>query len=148
MPTSEAFKLAQEQNLDLVEVADKARPPVVRVLNFKKYQFEKKLKQKGARKKSRNTETKELRFGPNIGPNDLQIRIERAREFLSGGDKVNLTVRFKGREVSHPEIGFEKINQMIKALSDIAKVEKEPERKGRFIYTVLGPKGKIRNSSF
>lgn len=140
MAAADALKLAREQNLDLVEVADKARPPVVRILDFKKYQFEKKLKQRGAKKKTKTSETKEFRFGPNIGPNDLRIRIERAREFLEMGDKVKLTVQFKGRENSHPEIGFEKVNEVIRALGEASTVAHGPERKGRFIYTVLGPR--------
>lgn len=138
MSTADALKLAREQNLDLVEVAPQAQPPVVRVLDFKKYQFER--KQQGKKGKAKAAGTKELRFGPSIGPNDLQIRIDRAREFLSGGDKVKLTVQFKGREQSHPEIGFEKIEKMIKTLSDAAQVEQTPVRKGRFIHAVLGPK--------
>jgi len=138
MAAADALKLAREQNLDLVEVADKARPPVVRILNFKKYQFER--KRQGKKGKAKTTGTKELRFGPNIGPNDLKIRIERAREFLETGDKVKLTVQFKGRENSHPEIGFEKVEAMVKALADTSTVTHGPERKGRFIYTVLEPK--------
>jgi len=141
MATIDALKLAQEQGRDLVEVAPNARPPVVRILDFRKYQFDKKQRERGGRKHGKSQSTKELRFRPNIGQNDLRIRIERAKEFLNEGDKVKLTLQFKGREISHPELGFEKINQMTKALSEIAKVEKEPERKGRFIYTVLEPKG-------
>ncbi len=137
MPTDKALKLAREQNLDLVEVAAKAKPPVVRILNLKKYQFEK--KQQGKKGKAKTTGTKELRFGPNIGPNDLQTRINRAKEFLRAGDKVKLTVQFKGREVTHPELGFEKIEKMIKVLADSSTITHGPERKGRFIYTVLEP---------
>ncbi len=138
MKTNEALQLAREKNLDLVEVAPNARPPVVRILDFKKYRFAK--KQQGKKGKARTPGTKELRFKPTIGPNDLQIRIDRAREFLSDGDKVKITVQFRGREQSHPEIGFEKIEKMTKALAEVADVEKSPERKGRFIHTVLGPR--------
>ena len=137
---SDALKKAQELGLDLVEVAAQTKPPVVRILDFKKYQFEKKQRDRGSKKRTKVQETKELRFGPNIGPNDLQVRIERAKGFLGGGDKVKLTVQFKGREVTHPEIGFNKIKEMVKALSGVSKVEHEPTRKGRFIQTVLGPK--------
>lgn len=138
MKTNEALQLAREKNLDLVEVAANARPPVVRILDFKKYRFEKKQQKKKG--KTRTSDTKELRFKPTIGPNDLQVRIDRAREFLESGDKVKLTIQFRGREQSHPEIGFEKIKQMTKALAEVAKIEQEPMRKGRFIHTVLGPK--------
>ncbi len=138
MSSLEALKLAQERGLDLVEVAGKARPPVVRLLDFKKYSFAKKRQESASKRKTKTTGTKELRFGPNIGPNDLQTRIERAREFLGEGNKVKLTVQFKGREVTHPEIGFEKINGMIKALADVSKVEQTPKKDGRFIYAMLG----------
>jgi translation initiation factor IF-3 len=140
MKTDEALQLAREQNLDLVEVAPEARPPVVRILNFKKYQFAKKQEQRQSKKKTKTAETKEFRFGPSIGPNDLKIRIDRAREFLREGDKVKITVQFKGREQSHPEIGFAKVNEVIKALADICTIVNGPERKGRFIYTTLEPK--------
>jgi len=136
----EALKKANQQGLDLVEVAPQADPPVVRILDFKKYQFKKKQQEKSARREGKAPETKELRFGPNIGANDLQIRIERAREFLSVGNKVKITIQFKGRQISHPEIGFDKIRKIVQALSDVAQVEREPERKGRFIHTILGPR--------
>jgi translation initiation factor IF-3 len=139
MKTNEALQLAREKNLDWVEVAPGARPPVVRILDFKKYRFEKKQKKKTGQKKGK-VETKELRFRPNIGSHDLQTRIDRAREFLNDGDHVKLTVQFRGREASHPELGFEKMNQTIKALADAGEIESEPKRKGRFIYATLGPK--------
>lgn len=140
MSLTEALQKAREQGLDLVEVAANTKPPVVRILDFKKYKFVKKRQQSASKKKTKTTGTKELRFRPSIGPNDLQIRIERGREFLSEGNKVKLTVQFRGRQVTHPEIGFEKINKMIKALSDVAKVEQAPRKKGKFIHAVLGPK--------
>ena len=137
---AEALKKARDQGLDLVEVAADAKPPVVRILDFKKYKFAKKRQQSASKKKTKTTGTKELRFKPSIGPNDLQIRIDRAREFLSEGNKVKLTIQFRGRQVTHPEIGFEKINGMIKALADAAKVEQPPKKKGKFIHATLGPR--------
>ncbi len=136
----EALKKANKQGLDLVEVASKATPPVVRILDFKKYKFIKKRQQQTSKKKTKTLGIKELRFGPNIGPNDLQIRIGRAREFLDEGNKVKITVQFRGRQVTHPEIGFDKIRKMVQALSDVAQVEQEPKRKGKFIHTILGPR--------
>lgn len=140
LPVAEALQKAREQGLDLVEVAPRARPPVVRILDFKKYRFEKRQQQRKSKKKTKTTGTKELRFRPSIGPNDLQIRIGRAREFLSEGNRVKLTIQFRGRQVTHPEIGFDKINGVIKALSDVAKVEQMPKKKGKFIHSILGPK--------
>lgn len=139
MGLSDALKKAQKEGLDLVEVAAKAKPVVVRILDFKKRQFEKKQEKKSGRKKGK-VETKELRFGPNIGSHDLQTRIDRAKEFLNDGDNVKLTIQFRGREASHPELGFEKINQTIKALSNVGEVENKPRRKGRFIYAMLRPR--------
>ena len=136
---AEALQKAREQGLDLVEVAAETKPPVVRILDFKKYKFTKKRQQSESKKKTKTTSTKELRFGPGIGPNDLQIRIDRAREFLSEGNKVKLTVQFRGRQITHPEVGFDKINEMIKVLSDASKVEQAPRKKGKFIHAVLGP---------
>lgn len=135
---AEAIKKAKDLGLDLVEVSAEAKPPVARILDFKKYRFAKKRQESASKRKTKTTGTKELRFGPSIGPNDLQTRIERAREFLEEGNKVKLTVQFKGRAVTHPEIGFEKINGMIKALSDVSKVEQMPKKEGKFIYAMLG----------
>jgi len=136
---AKALQKAEGLGLDLVEVSAKVQPPVVRILDFKKYSFTKKRQESASKRKTKTTGTKELRFGPSIGPNDLQTRVERAREFLEGGNKVKLTVQFKGREITHPEIGFEKINGMVKALADVSKVEQAPKKKGKFIYTTLGP---------
>ncbi len=140
MKTNEALKLAQEQNLDLVEVAAKAKPPVVRILDFKKHQFERKQQKKTSKKRTVNQETKQLRFGPNIGPHDLQTRINRAREFFNEGNKVKFSIFFRGREGSHPQIGYDKLSEVTKALSDVAEVGKKPKRKGRFIHMILRPK--------
>ncbi len=136
---AKALQKAEGLGLDLVEVSAEAQPPIVRILDFKKYRFAKKRQESASKKKTKTTGTKELRFRPSIGPNDLQIRIDRARGFLSEGNKVKLTVQFRGRQVTHPEIGFEKINGMVKALADVSKVEQAPKKKGKFIYTTLGP---------
>ena len=137
---AEALQKAKGLGLDLVEVSAEAKPPVVRILDFKRYKFAKKRQQSASKKKTKTTGTKEIRFRPSIGPNDLQIRIDRAREFLNEGNKVKLTVQFRGRQVTHPEIGFDKINGMIKALADVAKVEQAPRKKGKFIHATLGPR--------
>jgi translation initiation factor IF-3 len=136
---ADALSKAQEKGLDLVEVAAKAKPPVARILDFKKYRFERKQQKKTGQKRGK-VETKQLRFGPSIGPHDLQTRIDRAKEFLNDGDRVKLTIQFRGREASHPELGFEKINQTIKALADVGEVESKPKRKGRFIHAMLRPR--------
>jgi len=140
LPLTEAIQKAKGLGLDLVEVSADAKPPVVRILDFKKYSFVKKRQQSASKKKTKTTGTKEIRFRPSIGPNDLQIRTNRARKFLEEGNKVKLTVQFRGRQITHPEIGFDKINGMIKTLSDVSKVEQMPRKKGKFINAVLGPR--------
>jgi len=124
--------------LDLVEVSAEAKPPVVRILDFKRYKFDKSRQESASKKKVKTVGTKEIRFRPSIGPNDLQIRTDHARKFLEGGNKVKLTVQFRGRQITHPEIGFDKINGVIKALSDVSKVDQAPRKKGKFINAVLG----------
>lgn len=140
LSVAEALAKARQEGLDLVEVAPQADPPVVRIIDFKKYEFQKKIQERKSKKAGKTTETKEFRFGPNIGPKDLADRVERAKDFLEEGNKIKITVQFKGRQIAHPEIGMEKIKKLVKALAEVAKVEQEIKREGRFIYTILKPK--------
>lgn len=140
LSVTEALTKARQEGLDLVEVASKANPPVVRIIDFKKYQFQKRVQERKSKKTTKAAETKELRFGPNIGPKDLEDRVERAKEFLEEGNKIKITIQFKGRQITHPEIGIEKIKKLIKALAEVAEVEQETKKDGRFIYTILKPK--------
>jgi len=128
METSEALKLSQKRELDLVEVAPSAKPPVVRVLDYKRWLFQ---KEKEEGKKKIRTQLKELRIRPNIGDNDLEVRVRKAEEFLKDGDRVKLTVFFRGREIAHPEIGLEKIRRVTELLKGIGEPEKDPIRIGR-----------------
>lgn len=137
---SEALKRAQEKNLDLVEVAPMAKPPVVKIVDFQKYLFAKKRRGAKSKAKTQTSETKELRFGPNIGPKDLNDRISRAKEFLEAGNKIKLTIHFKGRQITHPEVGMEKLNKAVKELTNYCVVEQEIKKDGRFLYTILKPK--------
>lgn len=127
MTTADALKLANEKELDLVEVASSAKPPVVKIINFKRWLFRKEKEEK----KKRRSELKEFRVRPNIGDHDLQLRASRAEKFLRGGDRVKLTVIFRGRELSHPEIGLEKLKKMTELLRGVGKPEKDPARVGR-----------------
>lgn len=113
------------KGLDLVEVAPDADPPVCRIMDFTKYVFELKRKQKLAKKKTVRTETKEVKLRPNIDPHDLTIKIEHIREFLDKGNKVKVTLRYRPREMRHYEIGTNLLNRMVAGLSDIATVESE-----------------------
>ncbi len=127
METTQALKLAGEKGLDLVEVAPNAQPPVVRVLDFKKWLFQREKEEK----KQPKTTLKEFRIRPNIGGKDLEVRVERAEGFLKDGHKVKLTVLFRGREKAHPELGLEKIKLVEDQLKGVGKPEKEPKSIGR-----------------
>ncbi|MEX1061499.1 MAG: translation initiation factor IF-3 [Patescibacteria group bacterium] len=127
METGEALKIAQAQDLDLVEVAPNANPPVARILDFKKWLFQREKEEK----KQPKTALKEFRVRPNIGEKDLQVRVGRAEKFLKAGHKVKLAVIFRGRERVHPELGLEKIKQVTEFLKGTGKPEKEPKSIGR-----------------
>lgn len=129
MATAEALQSAREKGMDLVEVAPSAQPPVARIIDYKRWLFQRE-KQKESSKESK-TELKEFRIRPNIGENDLRLRVRRAEDFLRSGDRVKLTVVYRGRELSHPEIGLQKIKMVSELLREVGKPEKEPERFAR-----------------
>src|SRR3989344_1453445 len=137
MATRAALEAARSKGLDLVEVAPSAQPPVARIINYKRWLFERE-KQKGETTEKRS-ELKELRFRPNIGENDLRLRARRAEDFLRGGDKVKLTVVFRGREAAHPEIGLEKNRGLAETLKKVGKKEKDPVRVERGYEVMLLP---------
>lgn len=139
MPTKEALKEAQNRGQDLVVIAEKARPPVAKILDYNKFLYDESKKAQAIKAKSNTSELKELRFGPTIGEGDLNQRIERAREFLEDNNRVRITVRMKGRENQYPELAFEKIDKIAKALEDIARPESEAKRAGsQIIATFVG----------
>ncbi|PIP04663.1 translation initiation factor IF-3 [candidate division WWE3 bacterium CG09_land_8_20_14_0_10_39_24] len=127
--TYNALKRALEAELDLVEVSSGAVPPVCKILNFNKFQYQERLKERQSNKKIVKTETKEFRFGPHIGENDLLNKAKRAEEFIKDKNKVKISVVFKGREKAHPEIGEEKIKKFIAQLGDLIKIENNIEYK-------------------
>jgi translation initiation factor IF-3 len=137
MATKTARETARSKGLDLVEVAPSAQPPVARIINYKRWLFERE-KQKGEASEKRS-ELKELRFRPNIGENDLRLRARRAEDFLRDGDKVKLAVVFRGREAAHPEIGLEKIRLLTELLKEVGKLEKDPVRAERGYEVILLP---------
>lgn len=140
MTTHEALKKAQEKELDLVLISEKAKPPVAKILDYSKFLYDERKKTAGSKSKQAKSDTKEFIFGPNIGEGDLQMRVDRTREFLSEGHRVKMTVRLRGRERAHPEIGLEKIKKATQLLSDVAKTEKEPEIKGFLISVIFEKK--------
>ncbi|MCC5914450.1 MAG: translation initiation factor IF-3 [Balneolaceae bacterium] len=134
-----ALEVAEQFNLDLVEVASGARPPVVKVIDFGKYMYEKKKKEKEAKKKQHTIQVKELRFRPTTDDHDLEFKTRHAREFLEGGDKVKATVQFRGRDMLYTEQGEDLLKGLAKELSDISKVESRPTMEGRRMIMILSP---------
>lgn len=137
---AEAVGKAQEAGLDLVAVSTTSNPPVAKITEFAKFLYDQKQKEKRQRKNTKEVEVKELRIGPNIGDHDLQIRIERAKKFLKSGNKIKINCQFKGRMITHPEVGRDKIVRMIEELEDLADVERGPYREGRSFIALLQPK--------
>lgn len=135
----EALEQAQGLGLDLVEIAPTAKPPVARIIDFKKFLYQEEKKRREEKKKAKNSETKEIRLGPFMDTHDLETMVKRAREFLEGNDKVKLVVRFKGRQMGHPEFGHKVIGQATEMLSDVSKVDKPPHFEGRQLITMLSP---------
>ncbi len=123
VPIAQALTLAREKTLDVVEVAPDADPPVCRIMDYTKYVFEVKRKQKLAKKKTVKTETKEIKLRPNIDPHDFGIKLEHIREFLEKGHKVKVTLRFRQREMRHVEIGIAVLKRLTESLQDLATVE-------------------------
>ncbi len=129
--------MARGKELNLVEVAPNAQPPVCRILDYGKFKYEEEKKERAARKNQHTSELKELRLRPRTDDHDLQVRARAARRFLEEGHKVRLVVRFRGRESSHPEVARAQINHIAERLSDIAVVERAPEMEGRGMYAIL-----------
>lgn len=138
--TSErALQIAESYNLDLVEVAPDAKPPVCKVIDYGKFMYEKKKKEKEAKKKQHTISVKELRFRPNTDDHDLEFKTRHAREFLEGGDKVKATVQFRGRDMLYTEKGELLLLQLAKDLSDVGKIEAKPNMEGRRMIMMLSP---------
>ena len=137
---NEALEKAGEKNLDLVLVAPQANPPVCKIMNYGKYKFEQAKKEKEAKKKQRVQETKELRITPNIEEHDFSFKAKNARKFLEDGNKVKITVRFRGRELNNVKMGEDVLNQFISELEDISVVEKKPKLEGKNMFIILAKK--------
>ena len=143
VPTLEALKMAREQELDLVEVSPNANPPVCKILDFGKYRFEQEKKLRDSKKNQKVLKLKEVRMQPKIGPGDLDTKAKHIQEFLDEGNKVKVTVRFRGRELAHTELGFDVLKEVEKRLTEGSYVvEKEPKMDGRFMSMTIGSKAK------
>ena len=136
----EAMAKAQEAGLDLVKIAPQAKPPVCKIIDYGKYRYELSRKEKEAKKKQKVVELKEIRLSPNIDLNDLNTKMNAAKKFLSKGDKVKITLRFRGREMAHMNASKHILDDFAESLSDTAVVEKAPKVEGRSISMVLAEK--------
>ena len=140
MSSRDAMKLAQEAELDLVKIAPNAKPPVCKIIDYGKYRYELARKEKEAKKKQKTIDVKEVRLSPNIDKNDLNTKINQARKFLSKGDKVKVTLRFRGRELAHVNASKYILDDFAKALEDVATIDKKPKFEGRSMTMFLAPK--------
>lgn len=140
MPTEKAMELATEKKLDLVNISPNAKPPVCKILDYGKYRYELQKKEKEARKKQKTTQVKEIRLSTFIEEHDVQVKANTASKFLKDGDKVKVSLRFRGRERDYQARGMEVMNAFADSVSDVSVVEKKPLFEGRSLTMVLGPK--------
>ena len=140
MSSREALKLAREADLDLVKIAPNAKPPVCKIIDYGKYRYELARKEKEAKKKQKTMEVKEVRLSPNIDTNDLNTKANQARKFISKGDKVKVTLRFRGREMAHVNYSKQILDSFYERLEDLAVVDKNPKMEGRSMVMFLSQK--------
>lgn len=140
VPTKEALQMSEERGVDLVEVAPNAKPPVCRLMDYGKYKYE--LKKQANAKKQKTQTLKEVKFRPNIGDHDLDVKINRIREFLEDDNKAKIRIFFRGREIVHPEIGRMLANKIVERVSDVGGVDMAPRLEGKNLIMVLSPKKK------
>ena len=140
MSTQEALRKAEERNLDLVEINPKSNPPVCKILDFGKYKYEEKKRASEAKKKQTIVEVKEVKMRPSIDDHDYDVKMRSIKRFFDEGDKVKITLRFRGREMAHQHIGFDLLQKVKADLGELAKVEAEPRLEGRQMVMVLAPR--------
>ena len=140
MPTREALRVAHERELDLIEVAPNAQPPVCRIMDYGKHKYQQAKREREAHRRSKSTEVRLLRLKPQIMAHDLEIKLRKLREMLAEGCKVRISLRFRGRELSHPELGTKLLERIAGELSDIAQTEAPPRFEGRMMNVLLAPK--------
>ncbi len=142
LPLSQALEHAVQRGLDLVEVAPEANPPVCRIMDFGKYKYLQARRQKEARKKQTIIQVKEVKMGPKTDAHDFDFKAKHVRRFLEDGNKAKVTVRFKGREMAHTELGWKILNRMAQTVSDLAVIEHHPKMEGRMLTMILSPKAR------
>ena len=139
LPVERALEIAVEQGLDLVEVAPLARPPVCRIMDYGKFKYEEQRKARDARKKQHHVQLKEVKMRPGIEDHDFEFKTRHARRFLDEGNKVKVTMMFRGRQMAHPELGREVLDRVVQELADVAKLESSPMMEARSMTMVLAP---------
>ena len=142
VPTLDALKMAKDKDLDLVEVSPNANPPVCKILDYGKYRFEQEKKLRDAKKNQKVLKLKEIRMQPKIGSGDLDTKAKHVQEFLNQGDKVKVTIRFRGRELAHTELGYDVLQEVLKRLTSAYVIEKQPAMDGKFMSMTLAAKAK------
>lgn len=140
MPLRDALRVAAEKNLDLVAVSLNAKPPVCRIMDIGRFKYEQSKREKEARKNQKLVIVKEVKVRPNIEDHDFNVKLKNARRFLESGDKVKATVMFRGREITHPELGRKLLLRLAKEVDDLANVERDPRVEGRNMIMILTPK--------
>lgn len=140
MSSRDAMRMAAEKDLDLVKIAPQAVPPVCRIMDYGKYRFETAKKDKEAKKKQKVVDVKEIRMSLNIDEHDLETKVNHAQQFVKSGDKVKVTVRFRGREMAHTELGGKLLERFANACADLALLDKQPKLEGRSMSLFLAPK--------
>ncbi len=140
MSSHDAYEAALEQHLDLVEIAPSGRPPVCKIMDYDKYRYEQQKRDKEARKKQRIYDIKEVKLRPGIEDHDFDVKLKNAVRFLNDGNKVKATIMFRGRELSHPELGEDLLDKLEDRLTDIAVVEKRPKLEGKNMIMIIAPK--------
>jgi translation initiation factor IF-3 len=142
VPTVEALDKAKEAGLDLIEVAPQANPPVCKILDYGKYKFEQEKKLRETKKKQKQIKMKEIRMQPKIEEHDLQFKTKHIQEFLEEGNKVKVTIRFRGRELAHTELGRDVLDKILEMIDTPFSVDKKPAMEGRFMSMIISPKSK------
>jgi len=140
LPIAQALDLARQRDMDLVEVAGEAVPPVCRIMDFGKYKYLQARRQKDARKKQTVIQVKEVKLGPKTDVHDFDFKAKHVRRFIEEGNKAKVTVRFKGREMAHTDLGWKMLNRMTGIMHDIAVIENHPRMEGRMLSMILSPK--------
>ena len=140
MPAAEALRVAEERDLDLVKIAPGSNPPVCKIMDYGKYRFEQSKREKEAKKNQHVIEVKEIRMSPSIGENDFNTKLKNGQKFLAGGDRLKVTVRFRGREMAHTNIGEQLLRDFAAKCADIANLDKQPKLEGRNMSIFLSPK--------